>query len=112
MNQLANNIFRFVFNQIIKQEFLSGSRSYIAGASSILGGLVVVTEMLASGNYDEVRMGVAWAAFTLGYKIIGDAGKQEKLLEVAKTTATATSATALTHSNGADIAKAAEAVQK
>lgn len=84
MNQLGSKIFEFVFNQLVKQEFLAGKRSYIAGASCILGGLVVVTEMLAAGQYDEVRMGVAWAGFTLGYKIIGDAGKKDAALEVEK----------------------------
>lgn len=84
MNQLANQVFGWVFRQVIKQEFLAGNRSYIAGASSILGGLVVVTEMVASGEYDEVRMGVAWAAFTLGYKIIGDAGKADARTDALK----------------------------
>lgn len=84
MNQLGNKIFEFAFNQLIKQEFLAGKRSYIAGASSILGSLVLITEMLASGQYDEVKMGVAWAGFTLGYKMLGDAGKKDVMLEVEK----------------------------
>jgi hypothetical protein len=88
MNGIGNKIAEFVFNQLIKQEFLSGKRSYIAGASSILGGVVVLTEMLASGKFDEVRMGVAWAAFTLGYKIIGDAGKADARTQALLTAAT------------------------
>ncbi len=84
MNQLANQVFGWVFRQVIKQEFLAGKRSYIAGASSILGGLVMVTEMAASGEYSETKMGMAWAAFVLGYKIIGDAGKKDAQLEATK----------------------------
>ena len=84
MNQLGNKIFEFAFNQLIKQQFLAGKRSYIAGASSILGSLVLITEMLANGQYDEVKMGVAWAGFTLGYKMLGDAGKKDVMLEVEK----------------------------
>lgn len=84
MNQLGNKIFEFAFNQLIKQQFLAGKRSYIAGASSILGSLVLITEMFANGQYDEVKMGVAWAGFTLGYKMLGDAGKKDVMLEVEK----------------------------
>ena len=82
MNQLANKVFEFIFNQLIKQQWLEGSRSYIAGASSILGGLVVVLDMVYSGHYSDERMIVAWGGFTLGYKIIGDAGKKDKLIAV------------------------------
>lgn len=84
MNGIGNKVFQFVFDHLIAQKFLAGKRSYIAGASSILGGLVIVTEMLANGHYDEVRMGTAWAAFTLGYKILGDAGKKDAAIEAAK----------------------------
>jgi hypothetical protein len=110
MNGLANNIFKFVFNQLVKQEFLSGNRSYIGGALAIMGGVSLIGEMLVAQEYDEAKMAMAWAGLALGYKIIGDAGKQEKLIEVAKTTATATSATALTHSSNTDIMKASETV--
>lgn len=112
MNGIANKVFQFVYSQLIKQEFLSGHRSYIAGASSILGAVVLVLDMLYAGNYDEVKMGMAWAGVTLGYKIIGDAGKQERMIEISKTTASATSATALTQATNRNIATASEAVQK
>lgn len=84
MNQLGSKIFEFVFNQLIRQDFLKGHRSYIAGASSIFGGLVVVLDMIVAGHYDETKMGVAWAGFTFGYAIIGNAGKKDATLEVEK----------------------------
>lgn len=111
MNGIANKVFAFVYTQLVKQQFLQGHRSYIAGATSILGAVVIVGDMLVNGTYDETKMGMAWAGFVLGYKIIGDAGKAEKMLEAANTTATATSATALTNASPAAIEAAGSAVQ-
>jgi hypothetical protein len=71
----------FVFNHIVAQKFVSGQRSHIAGFTSILGSLCIVANMVASGHFDEVQAGVAWAGFVLGYKILGDAGKKQALID-------------------------------
>ena len=75
MNGIGNKIAQFVFNQLIQQKFIAGHRMYIGGALAILGGIGLIGEMVVSGNYDEVKMGLAWAGLALGYKTIGEAGK-------------------------------------
>lgn len=77
MNGIGNKIAQFVFNQLIQQKFIAGHRMYLGGAIAILGGIGLIGEMLVSGNYDEVKMGLAWAGLALGYKTIGEAGKQD-----------------------------------
>ena len=51
-----------------------------AGFSAILGGVVVGLNMLAGGTYDKEQAGLAFATIVFGYKIIGDAGKKDKLI--------------------------------
>ena len=77
MNGIGNKIAQFVFSQLIQQKFIAGHRMYLGGAIAILGGIGLIGEMLVSGNYDEVKMGLAWAGLALGYKTIGEAGKQD-----------------------------------
>ena len=81
MNQGVMKLVGFVFNQLVAQKFLTGHRSYIAGAMSILGGIVVIGDMVVNGQFDEVHAGAAWASIALGYKIIGDAGKKQALID-------------------------------
>jgi hypothetical protein len=81
MNSLGNRIFQFLFQQIIQQQFIAGHRMYIGGAIAILGAIGIVGEMVVSGNYDETKMAIAWAGFALGYKTIGEAGKQDARIE-------------------------------
>ena len=94
MNGIGNKIAQFIFQQIVKQQFVAGNRMYIGGAVGIIGGLLLIAEMVVSGKYDEVKMGVAWAGIGLGYKTIGEAGKQDArtaaLLTAARTQATET----------------------
>jgi len=86
----------FVFNHFIEQKFLAGKRSYLAGASSILGGIVVLLEMTAGGTFDEQKAGIGFAAIAFGYKILGDAGKKDKLIAATQALADATVANAPT----------------
>lgn len=77
MNQLANLVFRFVFDHLIAQKWAAGYRTYIAGASFILTGLIPILDMFVNGHYDETKMGVACAAIGIGYKVIGDRGQKD-----------------------------------
>lgn len=88
MNQLIQKILAGLFNHLVKQQFLAGHRSYIAGFSSILGAVVIVLDMVVNGNYSEERVGAAFAAFVFGQKIIGDAGKRDKLIAAQAATPT------------------------
>ena len=81
MNQALMRIVAFVFDHVVKQKFLTGKRSYVGGASAILGGVVLILDMVVNGSFSEEKAGAAWAAISLGYAVIGHAGKQEKLLE-------------------------------
>lgn len=89
MNHAFAAIGSFILRNIIKQEFLRGYRSYFAGASSILGGVVLMLDMLAGGEYSEERAGFAYALIVLGYGIIGQAGKQDAIIATTAATATA-----------------------
>lgn len=82
MNTGLMKLVAFVFEHVVKQRFLTGKRSYIGGASAILGGVVLVLDMVVNGTFSEEKAGAAWAAIAFGYAVIGHAGKQEKLLEV------------------------------
>lgn len=82
MNAGLMKVVGFVFDHLVKQKFLSGKRSYLGGASAILGGVILVLDMVVNGSFSEEKAGTAWAAISLGYAIIGHAGKQEKLVEV------------------------------
>ncbi len=77
MNSAAQAILQFILDHVLAQRWLAGYRTYAAGASCILGGLVPVADMIASAHYDETKAGVAFAAFALGYKIIGDRGQKD-----------------------------------
>lgn len=88
MNQLIQKILAGLFNHVVAQQFLAGKRSYIAGFSSILGALAIVLDMVVNGQYDEQKAGVAFAAFVFGQKIIGDAGKRDKLIAAQAATPT------------------------
>jgi hypothetical protein len=81
MNGALQALSAWVFNTLVKQKFLDGKRSYIGGASTILGGLIIVLDMVVNGEYSNEKAGAAYAAFALGYTILGHAGKQEKMLE-------------------------------
>lgn len=84
MNQALMRIVAFVFDHVVKQKFLTGKRSYVGGASAILGGVVLILDMVVNGSFSEEKAGAAWAAISLGYAIIGHAGKQEKIAEEAR----------------------------
>jgi hypothetical protein len=43
--------------------------------------LIIVLDMVVYGEYSVEKAGAAYAAFALGYTILGHAGKQEKMLE-------------------------------
>jgi hypothetical protein len=77
MNGIGNKIFEFIFNQLIKQDFIAGHRMYIGGSVAILGGIGLIGEMLVNQKYDDTKMAMAWAGIALGYKTIGEAGKQD-----------------------------------
>lgn len=81
MNGLANKLFQFIFQQVVQQNFIKGYRMYIGGAIAIAGGLSGIAEMLVSGNYDETKMTVSWGFLYLGYKTLGEAGKQDAKIE-------------------------------
>lgn len=83
MNSGLIKIAAFIFDHVVKQKFIAGYRSYIGGASSILGGVVVILDMAVNGSFSEEKAGIAWAAISFGYAVIGHAGKQEKLLDAA-----------------------------
>jgi hypothetical protein len=77
MNTALTKIVEFFFNQVVKQQFITGNRSYFAGFASILGAFGIMLNMIVSGHFDEVQAGIAYAGFVLGQKIIGDAGKKD-----------------------------------
>jgi hypothetical protein len=89
MNQALMRIVAFVFDYVVKQKFLTGKRSYVGGASAILGGVVLILDMVVNGTFSEEKAGAAWAAISLGYAVIGHAGKQDKALVTAKATVAA-----------------------
>jgi len=80
MNNALLKLVGFLFDHVVQQKFLAGKRSYVAGFASILGSVVIALNMVASGHFDEIQAGTAYAGFVLGEKIIGDAGKRDKLL--------------------------------
>lgn len=84
MNQGLLSIVAWVFNTLVKQEQLAGYRMYIGGASSILGGVILVLDMLVGGTFDTEKAAAAWAAFAFGYTVIGQAGKQDKIASALK----------------------------
>lgn len=81
MNTLIQKVFAFAFDHLVAQKFVTGRRAYLGGASFIVGGLVIVIDMVISGAYDQVQAEKAAAAFALGYTIIGAAGKADKAIE-------------------------------
>lgn len=89
MNQAFAALGSFILRQVIKQEFLRGYRMYFAGASSILAGIILGLDLLAGGTYTDERAGAALAAIMFGYKIIGQAGKQDALITNSARSATA-----------------------
>lgn len=105
MNQAFASLGSFLLRQVVKQEFLKGYRMYFAGASSILGGVVIGLDLLAGGEYSEAKVGMAYAAIVFGYKIIGQAGKQDAL--IATTAASASAAVTTPPMTGKDRAAAA-----
>ena len=80
MNAGLEALIGWIFNILVKQEFLAGKRMYLGGASTILGGVVIVIDMVINGTFSSERMAVAWAAFSLGYTVLGQAGKQDKIV--------------------------------
>ena len=84
MNAAGKWIIEFAFTHLIKMEWLRGHRSYVAGASSMLGGVIIVLDMVVSGVYSDERTAAAFAAITFGLSVIGKAGKSDKLIEAIK----------------------------
>jgi hypothetical protein len=84
VNAFSQRIVAFILDRIVKQTWLDGYRTYLAGASAIAGAVVIVLDMLAGGEYSNEKMGMAFASFVLGQKIIGDAGKRDKLIAATK----------------------------
>lgn len=74
----------FIVAQVIRQEFMSGYRTYFAGAGSIAAGLGTAFYVLSTGDYDKEKVGAAIVAIIAGYKMIGDAGKKDKMIEAAQ----------------------------
>lgn len=106
-----NMLMDFILSHIIKMEFLSGFRSYIAGAGFVFSGGALIANQVATGVYDHDTMEKGFASVFAGLAVIGHAGKQEKILQMNKTTATATSATALTSASAPAITTASNAIQ-
>lgn len=77
---MQNFLIEFVLAHVIKQQFMADYRSYFAGAGSIFAGLSVLVYVLATGDYDKEKVGAGVTALIAGYKIIGDAGKKDKLI--------------------------------
>jgi len=77
MNATLLKLVGFFFDQVVRQQFVAGNRSYIAGFVAILGALGITLNMVVNGHFDEVQAGLAWAGFVAGQKIIGDAGKRD-----------------------------------
>lgn len=73
-----------LFKNVIKMEFLDGYRTYMAGASFVLGGVVVLLNMgvaMANGQeYDPAAVEKAIASISVGLGIVGGAGKADKLI--------------------------------
>lgn len=106
-----SKLFNFVFTHVIKMEFLDGYRSYMSGAGFLLGGLGAVAYQIGSKTYDTDAIEKGFAAVFAGLAILGRAGKADKMIEAARTTASATSATALTQASPNAIMSASKAVQ-
>jgi len=105
-----NKLMGFVLSYIVKMDFLDGYRSYLSGAGFVLGGVGALAYQIGSKTYDNDAMVKAVAAVGTGLAILGRAGKADKMIEAAKTTATATSATALTTASPKAIATASQDV--
>lgn len=89
MNQAFAALGSFLLRHVVKQEFMRGYRMYFAGASSILGGVVVALDMFAGGEYSDERASMAFAAIVFGYNILGQAGKQDAIIATTAVSATA-----------------------
>lgn len=81
MNQLTEKLIAFVFNHLVSQQFLSGYRMKLGGATFILGGVVLFLNMVIAGAWDDTTAEKAVGAIGLGYTIIGGAGKFDKAAE-------------------------------
>lgn len=79
MNQGLVAILGWTFDTLVKQSWAQGYRMYIGGASSILGGVILVLDMVAGGHFSNEKAAAAWAAIAFGYTVIGQAGKQDKI---------------------------------
>jgi hypothetical protein len=97
---------------VLKLNFLDGYRSYIGGAGFILLGVGMLAVGIMQGTLSEATTGQALAAISAGFGMIGHAGKQDKMINAAQTTASATSATALTSAVPSAIVKASVAVRQ
>jgi hypothetical protein len=84
MNQGLVALMGWVFDALVKQSWLQGYRMYVGGASSILGGVILVLDMVAGGHFSNEKAGAAWAAIAFGYTVIGQAGKQDKIAAALK----------------------------
>ena len=84
MNQGLVALLGWLFNVLVKQSWLEGHRMYLGGASSILGGVVLIIDMAIGGHFSNEKAGAAWAAISLGYTVIGQAGKQDKIAATLK----------------------------
>lgn len=84
MNQGLMKLVAFIFDHVVKQEWMKGHRMYFGGFSAILGGVVLVLDMTVGGHFSEEKAAMAWAGISLGYTVIGQAGKQERLIDAAK----------------------------
>lgn len=77
MNGFENKIAAFVFDHLVAMKWAKGYRTYLAGASCILGGVAIALEMVINGHYSEEKAGACFAAFALGFKVIGDRGQKD-----------------------------------
>ncbi len=105
-----NKLMSFILSYVVKMDFLDGYRSYIAGAGFVLGGAAIIANQVAGGVWDDATMEKGLASLFAGFAILGRAGKSDKMIEAAKTTATATSATALSTATKKDILTAGQDV--
>lgn len=106
-----NVLLDFILAHVIKMQFLEGYRTYLGGAGMVFGGAALIANQVATTVYDHDTMEKGFALMCAGFVAIGHAGKQDRILLMNKTTATATSATALTSASGPAITTASNAIQ-
>ena len=85
MNQFLSTCAGWTFNQVVKQDFISGYRSYLGGASFLLTGLIVFVNMAIAGQWDTTQAEIGAASIAMGYRTIGQAGKSERLIAATQT---------------------------